>query len=59
MQDAVNLTSYRNGTIRNTAGKLVAIYDESSQELIIDGFVQTFRAVDISHAMDIINEQTR
>lgn len=47
-------TSYVNGTIRNAAGKLVAFYDETAGTVVIDGHAQTFKVVDLAHAMDLV-----
>lgn len=49
-------TLYRNGSIRNAAGKLVAFYDEDAGTLVIDGKVQTFYPIDAEHAMDLVAE---
>ena len=51
----IRFTSYANGTIRNTAGKLVAHFDAETGALNIDGVAQTLRAIDIAHAMDLVN----
>jgi len=51
--------AYANGTIRNAAGKLVAFYDADAEVLHIDGFVQTFHAIDIEHAMDIVGQHAK
>ena len=52
-------TAYANGTIRNAEGKLIAFYDAAEKRLSIDGFLLTFHADDITHAMEIVGRRAK
>ena len=52
----VKYTSYENGCIRDTLGKLVAHWDKFDKDLVIDGVREIHSALDIEHAMDLVNE---
>ena len=55
METAVVFTSYKNGTIRNAEGKLIAFYDAEAGTLVIDSNPQTFHPDNLEHAMDMVS----
>lgn len=49
--------AFNSGHIRNEAGKLVAFYDENTNELHIDGYTEVFKVRDLVEAMEVVGEK--
>lgn len=58
MDEMIKRVAYKNGTIRDGSGKLVAFFDEDTNTLMIDGDPHVYHVVDLEHAMDVIEEKT-